>query len=1144
MTRKEIAHMLYQKTLLALLLGLSATTALSDTSVFINEIHYDNAGTDANEFVEIAGPVGTDLSGWQLVFYNGSSSSLSIYRTIELSGTLLDDTGTGYGFTHYVTPSNGIQNGSPDGIALVDNSGGVVQFLSYEGSFTASGGPADGMSSVDIGVAESGSTQLNQSMQLQGSGTLNTDFVWVADLQNTPGLINIAQSLNGSQPGDGGDGGDDSTTDTLAIYNIQGAGHNSPYEGQQVTTSGVVTAVDSNAFFVQDALGDGDHLTSDAIYVFTQNLPTVKVGDEVQVSGIVSEYTPGGSASGNLSITQFYRPDVQLLSEHNILPDPMIMGQGGRVPPRQVIDNDQFQQFDPLEDGVDFYESLEAMRVKVMDAVAVSATNRYGEIFVLADNGENATGLNQRGGITISPVDYNPERIQIDFDSGIHDLHQAVSTDDRLGDVTGVVGYSYGNFEVYPTEDFAAQSGGLGPEISSLISDHKRQLTLASFNVLNLDPNDEDGDTDLADGRFEQLASQIVNHLHSPDIIGLQEIQDNSGSVDDGVIDADQTLQALTEAIRNAGGPNYDYIDNPPQNNQDGGQPGGNIRVAYLFNPETVEVEWEAVMKITDSDLSDGDAFINSRKPLYAKFKAADTEFHLINNHFSSKGGSTPLFGQVQPPVNGSEDERIAQAQVVNAFVTSILDEDPDANVVVLGDLNEFEFMEPLKVLKGGDAPELVNMTESLPALERYSYNYQGNAQALDHILVTHNLAARAEYDAVHINSEFFNPASDHDPVLLRLNMQKLRKTLRFATFNASLNRSASGELISDLSTGDNPQAKAVAEIIQRVRPDVLLLNEFDYDPEAKAVKLFMRNYLKKSQNGARRIGYKHVYLAEPNTGIATGLDLDNDGSTDGPGDAQGFGFYPGQYGMVVLSRYPIKYKKVRTFQHFLWKDMPDSMLPQDWYTSEEQNVLRLSSKSHWDIPVKVKGRIVHLLASHPTPPVFDGEEDRNGRRNHDEIRFWIDYVAGADYMYDDKGRYGGLASGEQFVIVGDLNADPHDGDSTANPAGKLLASPQVNTAITPVSRGGADAALRQGGSNLAHLGGADFDSADFADGSPGNLRVDYVLPSLGLGIVNAGVFWPASNDPLFDLVGDWPFSSSDHRMVWIDVLKKGKLGK
>jgi predicted extracellular nuclease len=1129
----------YRKTTLVFLLSLTTVTLFADTAVFINEIHYDNAGADAGEFVEITGPAGTDLAGWQLELYNGSSSVLSPYATLDLSGVLADDTGSGYGFV--TVERNGIQNGAPDGMALIDSTGAVVQFLSYEGSFTPNAGAAAGMTSSDIGVAESSSTNVGESMQLQSSGTLDSDFAWASNLNQTPGALNIGQSLNGSEPGSDGE---TPVPDTLAIYDIQGAAHTSPYEGQNVTTSGVVTAIDSNAFFVQDPLGDGDPMTSDAIYVYTSSTPTVEIGDQVEISGAVSEYTPGGSASGNLSTTQFYRPDILVVSRHNILPDPVIIGEGGRTPPQQVIDDDQLAVFDPQQDGIDFYESLEAMRVKVMDAIAVSPTNRYGEIFVLANSGENATGVNQRNGITIRPDDFNPERVQIDFDSGIHDLYELVDSGDPLGDVTGVVGYSYGNFEVYPTEDFYPQTGGLQPETTDLQAGQARQLTVASFNLLNLDPNDEDGDSDVADGRFDRLAEQIVNNLQAPDIIGLQEIQDNSGSEDDAVVDADLTLQTLSQAIRNAGGPGYDYIDNPPLNNQDGGQPGGNIRVAYLFNPQTVEVEWASVTRITDSDLSDGDAFLDSRKPLYAKFKAADSEFHLINNHFASKGGSTALFGQVQPPVNGSEDQRTAQANEVNRFVTSILQQDPDANVVVMGDLNEFEFMPPLKALKGGDTPQLVNMTESLPALERYTYNYQGNSQALDHILVTHNLAQRAEYDVIHLNSEFSNPASDHDPVLLRLNMHELHKTVRFATFNASLNRSDPGQLIDDLSTDDNAQAKAVAGIIQRARPDVLLLNEFDYDSAGVAVRLFMRNYLMKSQNGAKRIKYRHVYLAESNTGIPTGLDMDNDGSSDGPGDAQGFGFFPGQYGMVLLSRYPIKQNKVRTFQHFLWKDMPDSMMPRDWYSLEEQDLLRLSSKSHWDIPVKVKRGVVHVLASHPTPPVFDGEEDRNGRRNHDEIRFWIDYVAGADYIYDDEGRYGGLAPGEKFVIMGDMNADPHDGDSSGNPAAKLLASPLVNTSITPVSVGAADAALRQGGDNLNHLGGADFDTADFTDGSPGNLRVDYVLPSKDMNMVSAGVFWPASNDPLFDLVGDWPFPGSDHRLVWIDVLKACKHGK
>lgn len=1113
--------------------------AAADTAVFINEIHYDNSGTDSGEFVELAGPAGTDLNGWELVFYNGSSTQLKPYASASLSGVLSDDTGSGSGF--YTVFQSGIQNGSPDGLALVDASGTVVQFLSYEGVFTAAEGVAVGMTSTDIGVSESSSSPIGDSIQLQGSGSLYSDFSWATGIAQTPGALNAGQSINGSDTGGGDSGGDDQSM--IPIYRIQGAGHHSPYAGQVVTTAGVITATSGSGVYVQDPLGDGDDATSDALFIYTGSGHGLQVGDAITIRGGITEYTPGGSASGNLSLTEFYRPEITVESSGNSLPLPSIIGRGGRVPPSEVIDDDQLAAFDQVNDGIDFYESLESMLVTLEDAVTVSPTNGFGEIFALANQGADASGRNDRGGITISPEDFNPERVQVDFDSGILDDEVLVDTGDILGDVTGVVGYSYGNFEIYPTQRFFADSLGLTGEVSPLKREKKRQITIASYNLLNLDPNDDDGDTDLADGRFERIALQIVDNLHSPAILALQEVQDNSGSTDDGTVDADLTLQLLADAIEAAGGPRYHFIDNPPENNQDGGQPGANIRVAYLYDAK--QVEPQEVVRLSDEDLSDGDVFANSRKPLYVAFEAADRTLHLINNHLSSKGGSTPLFGQVQPPVNGSVDERVAQARVVNAFVSELLAEDPDAGVVVLGDLNEFQFriptdeLDPLAELKGTESPLLVNMTDALPQTERYSYIYRGNSQALDHILVSHNLAEHASYDLVHVNAEFADYASDHDPALLKLNLEEHERGVRFATFNISFNRFDAGDLINDLSTGDNAQAQAVAEIIQRARPDVLLLNEFDYDERGEAVRLFQRNYLKRGQNGARGIRYPHVYLAPSNTGLPSGYDLDNDGSIGGPGDAQGFGYFPGQYGMVLLSRYPISRKGVRTFQHFLWKDMPDSMLPTDWYDAEEQAVLRLSSKSHWDIPLKVKGRTIHVLASHPTPPVFDGDEDRNGRRNHDEIRFWIDYIAGKGYMVDDNGRAGGLPEQARFVIMGDLNADPNDGDSTGDPTRKLLASPRVNTDITPVSAGAAEAALRQAGANLTHLSGAAFDTADFADGSPGNLRADYVLPSDNLCLKGAGVFWPRADDPLYSLAGDYPFPSSDHRLVWIDVNKK-----
>lgn len=414
---------------------------------------------------------------------------------------------------------------------------------------------------------------------------------------------------------------------------------------------------------------------------------------------------------------------------------------------------------------------------------------------------------------------------------------------------------------------------------------------------------------------------------------------------------------------------------------------------------------------------------------------------------------------------------------------------------------------------------------------------------------------------------------------------------VRFAQFNASLNRNAEGQIINDFSNPPIPdergitipqdvrvqQAKNVAEIIQRTNPDVLLINEFDFfSPNpTEAVRLFQQNFLSVSQNGTTPVDYPYFYIAPSNTGVASGFDLNNNGvavteivnGIGAPGygdDAFGFGNFPGQFGMVLLSKYPIDLENVRTFQTFLWKDMPGNLLTNDptvdnpatpvnenlggFYSPEEQAILRLSSKSHWDVPILVNGETVHALVSHPTPPVFDGPEDRNGKRNADEIRFWSDYVTpgAGDYIYDDNGGYGGLAAGSSFVIMGDQNAEPFDGDAyrvgDRNAILALLQNPNINTNFTPTSPGGPQQAVLQGGINTTHRGNPAFDTADFADTTPGNLRADYVLPSADLQITNSGIFWPQNTDPLFRLVGTFSptlfngFPSSDHRSVYVDV--------
>ena len=383
----------------------------------------------------------------------------------------------------------------------------------------------------------------------------------------------------------------------------------------------------------------------------------------------------------------------------------------------------------------------------------------------------------------------------------------------------------------------------------------------------------------------------------------------------------------------------------------------------------------------------------------------------------------------------------------------------------------------------------------------------------------------------------------------------------RFATFNASLNRGSAGQLVADLS---NPradtvgvrQARNVAEVIQRAAPDVVLVNEFDFVADGSAARLFRDDFLAVPQNGAPAADYPYFYVAPVNTGVPSGFDLDNSGDTnpsDAGNDAWGFGLFPGQFGMVVYSKHPIDRDGVRTFQNFLWKDMPGSRIPQPFYSPAEVAAFPLSSKSHWDVPVQIGKRTVHFLVSHPTPPVFDGPEDRNGLRNADEIRFWADYVTPGrgGYIYDDEGGRRGLHPSALFVVAGDQNSDPLDGDSLRDADGNpiaiqpLLNSPRVNARTAAESAGAAEASALQGGANTTHLGDPRFDTADFSDTAPGNLRADYVLPSRQIKISDSAVFWPVRSDPLSRLTGvfdgaTWGavggFPTSDHRMVWADL--------
>ncbi|WP_238361004.1 endonuclease/exonuclease/phosphatase family protein [Iningainema tapete] len=580
---------------------------------------------------------------------------------------------------------------------------------------------------------------------------------------------------------------------SVRIREIQGAAHISPLNGQTVNNvPGIVTALTANGFYLQDPNPDTNDATSEGIFVFTSSAPTVSVGSSVLVSGTVSEFRPGGSGgTNNLTITQIGSPSITTVSTGNPLPTPIILGNGGRAIPTQVISNDAAggnvenagTVFDPVQDGIDFYESLEGMLVQVNNAVAVGPTNDFGEIPVLADNGANASLRTARGGIVIQPGDFNPERIIVD--DAIISSEPQVNVGDRFnGAIVGVIDYSFSNFKLLNTQALpSVTSGGLQREVTN-VTPIANQLTVATFNVENLDPGD--GAT-----KFNNLASRIVNNLRSPDIINIEEIQDNNGPTNDSVVDASTTYQTLISAIASAGGPTYQFRQINPVDDQDGGEPGGNIRVGFLYNPSRVQFVDRpggtsttdttvnnvggvpqlsaSPGRIIDTDLSNGDAFANSRKPLVGEFIFNGQTVFVVGNHFNSKGGDQPLFGRFQPPTLSSEAQRNQQATEVRDFVQSILAINPNANVVVAGDLNDFEFSNPLSILEGAG---LTTLIETLPQNERYTYNFEGNAQTLDHILVSRNLLTKLNgFDVVHINSEFAVQDSDHDPVLARFDL-------------------------------------------------------------------------------------------------------------------------------------------------------------------------------------------------------------------------------------------------------------------------------------------------------------------------------------------------------------------------------------
>ena len=355
--------------------------------------------------------------------------------------------------------------------------------------------------------------------------------------------------------------------------------------GQSVDSiHGIVTVVKNDGFYLQDPNPDQDLATSEGIYIFLETTPKVKIGDELLVSGVVDEYYPGGIASGTLSITEIKTPKWVRVTAGKPLPAAVVIGRGGRIPPREIIKSDR-ESFRPETDGLDFYESMESMLVQVNHAVACGASNSFKEVAVLADNGQDASQRTKRGGILFQENDFNPERIILD---DVLTILPDFDTGDLFTEpVIGVLDYSFGNFKLQVTRKPAYTPGNLAQEIAPAAG--LDEISIASLNVQNLDPND-------GQKRFDDFAKLIVYNLKAPDILSLDEIQDNNGLINDAITDAGETYRKLIQAILAAGGPKYQFRDIAPESNMDGGELGGNIRVGLIFrmdrNIKFVDREW------------------------------------------------------------------------------------------------------------------------------------------------------------------------------------------------------------------------------------------------------------------------------------------------------------------------------------------------------------------------------------------------------------------------------------------------------------------------------------------------------------------------------------------------------------------------
>ncbi len=586
-------------------------------------------------------------------------------------------------------------------------------------------------------------------------------------------------------------------THDLSIHDIQGDKHNSPYDGKKVTdVQGIVTyqykLKGSNYIHIQtpDKAKDDNPNTSEGLIVYMGNQDyDVKTGDFVNVTGIVDEYHIDGyddKQKTDLPVTQINARDDKggnvAITKHN---QPLPKAYNIQNPPSKVSANDQFHTFDRDQYAIDYWESLEGMRVMTNTVRSVSP-QEHGDIFTVLDDQQPET---VNGGVRLTENNQHGERIAFKM----YDNNQARDFDVKTGDkfkgpIIGYVNYGFQNYKInVDLEDMqkAHVPVKTKPQSTDLTQD-KGKLNVASYNLENFSNNKQS----TTDTKATKIAQGISTSMNNPDIVGVTEVQDNDGP-DKGGPKANESYERLIQQIQASGGPKYKYVNIDPDMNEDGGQPNANIRVGFLYNPKRVQFDKSIQKGDADSAVSykngnltlnpgridpNNPAFDDSRKPLAAQFKFRGEQVIMLANHWNSKGGDTPIFGKQQPPVLNSENQRVEIAKSVGRFVEQVHKDNPDANIVSVGDYNDFQWTKALKTFENFN---MTNMMHSVPASERYTYNYHGNSQALDHIFVSDNLTDYTQLDPIHVNSDFTDMsgrASDHDPLLAQIDIKSKSK--------------------------------------------------------------------------------------------------------------------------------------------------------------------------------------------------------------------------------------------------------------------------------------------------------------------------------------------------------------------------------